>query len=668
MNKYWFVIVLLCSISTHAQKIVKLKDNDWKKLPVDFLQKLDNAEAYKGEDAVYIGYYERVEYQLDYTFSHEYYYSIKYLTQAGIDNDAQLTIPYYENMDLTFADARTIKKNGSIVDMNASESKNVDIVSRTNFNNKRKFIIAKIPGVEIGDVVQVHFQAHYNFGNTGNNIYIDKDYPSLQSILKVIIPSSVSTEMKYLNDIPDPKIEETSQRKFYTFEMKNLPGNSDEVGIIPVLQLPGIEIQTRTTQYNQSLAMLGALKHEEQDWKLFHRIKNYGYFGQSYPKNVETKGIKSLYTKLGIDYDKPFGIEGIWKLASYIHQNITIEKLSESEENLPVDIILSKKHIDERNLAMLFNSAFEHSGLRFKYALVRNRYNGTMDLKTPRFHQIDDWFFAYVDAKEKLHFFQPPTEKSNYFIDEMYYAYEGTRCVLIDKSDTAQVLFAFLPPSTINDNQNIQKIKSEVNIDANTVRHTVDNVESGVYSTRDRKEYIDAKKQAKLNEVIMNELKSQFEKEYSVEDAQIISVDSIYPYKLKTKFSYVQKDIITNVSDNIYAIDMSHWFALGIDKINASTRKLNYYPAYMKTTANNYFIIFDKEVELANAQNLNIKLETDEVKFEISATQINPKTISLSATYQLKKLMIEANKVSAIENAQKAYSKLNNEQLVVKIK
>ncbi|MEL6867992.1 MAG: DUF3857 domain-containing protein, partial [Bacteroidota bacterium] len=81
---------------------------------------------------------------------------IKIQTQLGLERYARIILPKKRDMRMSILDARTIKKDGSIVDLDAkNDIKVIELTSDDDLFDRSRYKVFSVPGVEVGDEIEV---------------------------------------------------------------------------------------------------------------------------------------------------------------------------------------------------------------------------------------------------------------------------------------------------------------------------------------------------------------------------------------------------------------------------------------------------------------------------------------------------------------------------------
>ena len=102
--------------------------------------------------------------------------------------------------------------------------------------------------------------------------------------------------------------------------------------------------------------------------------------------------------------------------------------------------------------------------------------------------------------------------------------------------------------------------------------------------------------------------------------------------------------------------------------MNAEKRTLDYHIPYLGTDKEEYYLVFDEEVELENMSELFKKVENEYASYEMKITQMKPNMIRIQSIYTVKKLFIAKDQVLKLDEVNQAYKDVRDAKFVFKTK
>ncbi len=229
------MMTLICSSTIVAQKNYK-----WSKKvsPSPTIP-----ERFKDADAVMIYSTEIRQTKFeDYKFFSRNVFKqrIKIQTQKGLEDYARIIMSKKGGMDIYTLDARTIKQDGSFVDLDTkTEIKEVEVADDDYLIDKKKYKVFSIPGVEVGDEIEiVCIQEGYALERGGTYV-LHKTIPSLKTkFILEIFDKRISPLATNRNRMPVPIIKDNLNSKVITWVLKDVPGLGEENGNVSAKTLP----------------------------------------------------------------------------------------------------------------------------------------------------------------------------------------------------------------------------------------------------------------------------------------------------------------------------------------------------------------------------------------------------------------------------------------------
>ena len=157
----------------------------------------------------------------------KHYIRAKIYSQKGVDDFAKIDIEYGTASQVADVAARTIKPDGTIVDLNPKEIYEREIIK---FGSERwKVKSFALPALEPGVVVEYQYTIKDNDPDYFTRIDFQSEHPTRQVRFKLNIEPPVSwwTIRAKLFNCKEQPIEKGTDG-FFTFEMKNVPADKKE--------------------------------------------------------------------------------------------------------------------------------------------------------------------------------------------------------------------------------------------------------------------------------------------------------------------------------------------------------------------------------------------------------------------------------------------------------
>jgi len=317
-------VVLLFGISNFLSA---QKDYKWEKdpQPTEMIP-----ETFKEMDAVMI--YEHEELQSKFDQSRKIIQRrIKIQTELGLERYARIVMPKQKYMGIAILDARTIKQDGTVVDLKAKDIKSIDIVSEDDIFDKDEYYLFKVPGVEVGDEIEMicvyEGYAYY----TGGTVTLHSYLPTINSKYTLRINNGLPFTAARYNNMPEPVVDNTLNEFSCTWMAKNLPGLFDQRSAIPYNSIPYtiFDISVPKTGRKKQTQWAGLVKEIDTDHSDI-RIRSNKKLDAIYEKIIGDKAGASNYEKAVVVHN-------------YINTEMVIMNIPESEQSNGIEFFLEEK-------------------------------------------------------------------------------------------------------------------------------------------------------------------------------------------------------------------------------------------------------------------------------------------------------------------------------------
>lgn len=664
MNKFFLLLainILTTTIVVYAQSSYEY---EWREKGV--YESI--SDTIKNEDAIMI--YQKKETNLLFSYddlsittTEKIHQKIKFLTQKGIEKYSRIYLPVNYEENLQVIDARTIKNDGSVIDLKSSDLKKLNIADRYDVNRKLKLLIFSIPGIEINDEVEVFIKYSGRGIMTSNEVFLNTFLPTLQSSFTMNISIGIGTEIKTYNQMPKPEIKERNDIVTYTWIQNNLSATNSGTNDIPSKTLPYLRFAVRDiTARFQGIKQ--TQKIEPNSWLFFVDMVLFiaeppNYWGR--PK------VQYLNTFLDEQLKNPAQNTKLEKLVgvhNYINDSVEVKRLKEEESNNPLGYHLYNKKIDTKNLVYLYSKIFEELGLNYFLGIGKSKFTGDIDLEFVSRSQLTHYFFA-VEIENNLYFLFLKDEENFYNLGEIPVELQGTDAVLISRKNIPdRIKKITLQVNDKSINYYRKRTIVNVNTQSDSLLFNIKETFSGAVSTVYRQTII------KNNHELLEKAK-----EYYVNKQTSITLDSIsignvqhsYPYVF-TVNSKAHATTLNNADKKLLSVSIKDWLNHHCAIPEPYKRDLDYHSDFNYSDNIKYYFTFDRAIEVVNKEANEIKIQNDYGSYSFTITPVNEKTILIDSNYEINKEMLEKEKYNQITELYDAFQKANNTQLIFKIK
>lgn len=388
----------------------------------------------------------QLEYQVLYEFTYENSELVLYYTEHEIirvNNDEAIAqhnriyIPTQNALELTEIHARTIKADGSVIELDENNIKEVE-----DEEQGRGFKIFAIEGAEIGSEIEYY----YTIKRTPR--YFGRDYfqgrvPVRHAGFELSSPSNLQFEFKSYAGMPEITGEETDERNIYKTEASDIPALKPEEFAIYNQHRKRVEFKLA---YNTANTRARLLTWEDVGKRVFENT--YG---------IEKKEAKDVENWLGSLKLK--GLENAQKAAKIedeVKVNFYLDESGSSSDNLS-DIIRQKAGTSY-GLHRLLCNAFKIEGIPHEIVLTTDRSGIKFDGSFDSYSYLEDYLIylteqdAFIAAHDQRH--RVGLTPARYTANEAIFI--GTRVVRDMVFPVTEVRFIPAAPYTTNfDNLNV---------------------------------------------------------------------------------------------------------------------------------------------------------------------------------------------------------------------
>ncbi|MEZ5344921.1 MAG: DUF3857 and transglutaminase domain-containing protein [Pyrinomonadaceae bacterium] len=218
------LVVLLCLLFAASQTV--LARDDWRPVSPQELS-MTEGKIEKDADAEAIFWEVRVNDSTQ-NLIMEHYVRIKIFTENGREKFSKVDIPFVKGLKIKDIEARVIKPDGSIVELNKDDVFEKEIVKTDQVKVKAKSFA--VPNIEAGVVLEYRYKEVYRRGNADNMPMIfQRDIP-MQNATYYFKPA---LNVKYLTFNLDDNKFVKDKGGYYRVTMENVPALKSEPNMPP---------------------------------------------------------------------------------------------------------------------------------------------------------------------------------------------------------------------------------------------------------------------------------------------------------------------------------------------------------------------------------------------------------------------------------------------------
>jgi len=652
--------VLISSNTIFAQKY---KDHKWFKARAH----TSIPDSLKGEDAVMI-YNNQYVYNDIVDISSSKFSSkrtvmqkVKILTQKGLDEYSKVFVNIYPKERIKVIDARTIKANGKVVNLKSKDIKRLDFKSRFYQDSRFQQLRFSIPGVEIGDEVEIIYTVKTGVLRRGGDIIMHSYLPCMSASLTYGSSKAFVHEFKMYNKMPKFENHSSQTNTTLVWRMSNLESLGDQYRAIYTNKIPYVRYVIRGYSDGYSSIDLST-----NNWdNIYKKYKDY----YSDPLFINgTKYIKGFIQRFKDEEPNASNAKVFMNIHQYIYDNIEVKILENGEDRRNLRYYMENKKINNYNLYMLYEQLFKYLEIKRYICFGRDKYAGVLDRNFVAPHIIKYDFFSFKEGN-KFHFVYPSYSNKRYLLGELPISLKGTNIMMIADGEKGSIFNDSkelkVPMSSSENNFKFKKLNIKVdNLSDSLFESTSSMVLSGIYSTMYREGHSD-----KISE---NDFRfySSFisENELNIDSLTITEAKKFFPYdyKLISKQQYPLE--FFKIDDQLYNLNLSQLFSVADLYASEGKRFLKYHTRYMYNDVTTVQLNFVQSVKMENLEGLRELFKENKFgSVSLNVAQKDEKTIVINISYKIKKEILEPEEFKLLRELNTTLEDILNQQLTLSV-
>ncbi len=638
-------------------------------------------------------------------------FRIKFLTKKGIENFSKFTIP--ESFDPTFDykdipvgnfkkqhrprlfeinikyfAARIIKENGNIeiaeiTDRSKEERKMLDY--NVNISHSYEF---EITNLQVGDELEIAYKLELPYVDNWYLYYSTRVFfhgitPKQNYSFVLKTNEKLLTKLMFHNGCKADSIVKANKRDYYYFTRDNLPGVMYEVGSRPHKTLPYFVYDLNPSDdrfyYHSPYSMTDAvlpfwlymLKLRESQAIIIQR--------RTEPIIVDKQFRKVrkfiLNTTASIPEDQAYNkvlrihhtiVDSFDYQDDYAYRaglDTRLERLGDFTEN---------RILREISRYKLYARTFNLLGV--PYSTVYFMDKRIADMSQSYISPIIDNDFAFVMVHEEHPFYiYPKKSRFGYYTNELPFYWENTEVLFVNfynlwSDHIADLRFVNTPTSTFKENFRISSVQATVNLEDKSVDFDVRLTLSGQFSTMMRGLYKYDITDSSINPLYKKKL-WMLNSHTELLRSSITKDSKQYPFKFILNASYKSNGLIDESTDGVFSIPMNNWFNhITANGIVIKNRDLNFYPDFLFRDSYKYYLKFEKEVVILNADEFKVEFENELGNLKIELKQVQPNIYLLESDFVVNKVSVAPQNISDVVEIYNAIRELNGKSLKIKAK
>lgn len=561
------------------------------------------------------------------------------LTKNGLDEYSFVNIEDFKNADIISLDARTIKPDGTIHELESEDILEVDITTGSGMMKggsvKKRFAI---PGVEIGDEIEVIYEVEGHGMFLVEDFYFHSNIPVLSSNLTLKLRSGIYPQLYYYNGAILGKDTVEGNYAVYTWNIENLPGfintaNSRKSGELPFVRLVTKEIKIKINTIEQTIPII------PDSWDdVFNSIES-SYLDKGI-RNNRAGYVKTFLKELEHSNPDASNFELFYKFYCYVQDSVEVRNLKEWERSYKSGYYLNKRFIDHKGLYKLYIKALKILDVDYNLCLATKKTNPQIDTSIVNPYYFSNYLLL-IHNDDKSFYLYPSTNYRKYVIDEIPVSVEGTRALVVpNKEKDEKIRLINLPQGTYKDNFISRRCQLSFIKDSTLTSVKFSCALSGAASTRYRSRIENNLLTYKKDSIDI--LKNVFPYKSDIENK--LNIDTIvkgkftpyFPFKYKFNVVGNYENLLTQLDDSTYTISMYSLIEHNILAYSERERLLDYIPYFPISDTYSYYLMFDEPVEILNKDALSFNLENNVGSYEMKVESVNENMLMVTSKYMIK--------------------------------
>lgn len=665
-RKVSILILCICTIFYSYKSIFNEKNED------PFLTLCKNSDAY------YKYSYLDVTYEKNWGGFRKYVSVSNKLVvnnSKGVEDYAFLTLNEYESNHLKKIKIKTLKADGTIVELDSSL-----VFKRDSKGKKFGEINYPIPAVEPGDTIQTNYVYYESMNKNDLRSFVNlySNIPSINSQYTIKTNPEMIVRYKSYNDFPEPKVVSNDSLLYLQFSMEKLKGleinenhclTCEKPYLYYSIESKDSKLRTWKDVYNEEFNFLTQpLKLDYENSSYYKRWKN---------RIIGNAKDSSKYYKLNL-------------LHTEILNNFKMVATNEAEFIKSSGFFLKEGRFDPFSIRRFYRQLFEDLEIDYWAVFGRKKHSGPIDTYYIRKGEFEHIFFAFENENGSLNFLFPHEEFYMYQINEIPTSLYSTKAILVKpkldekknkketfidynlqlaKVDSVTVAEINLPEMDSNLNHINQTISSNVNIKDKKTTFRYRFKVSGGMSTELRS-FFNVLNQNKEANDYYNALENFEGKDNTM---QIDTVTSRVQNSNKP-FDYLMigegrlNNAITFINDSLVSITLDKLIQPNVLKNNAENSDLSYYLDFKYTDFYINFIDFPSNIEILGFENgnVNFKNEVGAYLFELKKTKDTQ--IKIQSNYTISQDLIPNEKFTDLKSLNQQVENIKSKRVFIKIK
>jgi len=635
-------------------------------------------DVYSNSDAYYKHSYVDVSYSRKFG-GYKRFVSVDYKlvvnTTKGVEENAFLNLSEYESNHLEQIKVRTLKANGTIINLDSSE-----VFKKSSSKEKFSSINYPIPAVEPGDTIEAKYVYYENLEQNQmlNYVTLNLELPSKNTQYTIRTKMGKKVRYKTYNGFPEPAIVSSDTLLYLQFSL-------DDVNALKENDYSCLKCDLPYFYYT-----LEDKDQEARTWKDVYN-EEFNIYTQPLDVDYEKSSYYKRWKRRVIDTEKDSSKYYIFKkIYNEILNTMAIEPAQVDEIIKSNGYFLKNERFDPISIRRLYRQLLEELEIDYWAVFGKTKQYGIIDKDFIRRGEFDHVFFGFEDDKGVINFVYPHDEVFKYQFGELPTSLYETEAMMVkpvyeerqkkrdkfitrdfelNQVDSVKVLRVKLPGMDSDFNYINQVFSAEVDIDSKTTKFRSRFKASGGFSTEIRSFY------NMLNE--NKEMSDYYDAvwEYEGEDNTIqidtftnVSLNNEKPFKYTISSEGTINEIVEIVNDSLVSVSLDKLINHNRLDYAQDSSDLNYYLDYSFSDLILFYINFPKPIEVLGIEDSNGKYENDFGQYYIKLNKSQEKQLVIESKYTISKSYIPKQDLESLKQLNENLLNLKNKRLIVKLK
>jgi hypothetical protein len=596
----------------------------------------------------------------------------KALTQKGIKECTRFDIPRQKSTYISILDARTIKPDGEVVDLDSRNIHELDISDENKTENSSPHMRVSIPGVEVNDEVELIILQNKNGIDTHGEFFLnDPTWYCLKASYTIALPLGAQTDVKCYNYMPHPKVDSTNELKLIQWKQEALRPLQSEYLSIPYQEFPFIRYVIRSVPYHflhPDNGLSFEMDLEPTSWgeyaKAYMDMKfaEPGFIGRKMARHFDR-----LYDDY-ITYNKnPDTLFRIIHFYNFIHDSMKIAHISESEFEGNADYYLKRNEVTQSFMIYFFDRMFVELKMNYFLGLAQGRYTGDFDKDFVGTAMATSSFVAFESGKSLYYFFLPQYGYSFEF-GEIPFDVQGTEAIIFSKNKIqVPVREVTIPAYPKEKNFISSNIFLNINLQTKKAVRKERTTLSGAVSYYYRGFTLEAIHQNKLREFV-SRMEEEKHSGYVLDSVKAEKFEHKPPFLFTTQKNLHKEGVVEEMEKGVYSIPLTGVIVHSMLPYVQKARSCAYYPYYAYSDSKKAYLVFSQPIQLINSDQIKKAWNGKLGSYTLKVAQLTETTLMIESTYTIDATRIDADDYPLIGKLNEEAKNVSDLQVIIRIK